>query len=253
MKDQFRTYKIYKAKVISVDPPNKGKKRRIMISPLQHDGAGPYVRSASPPSWVPTSILGSGVTSFPDVGQECLVAEKNSNRHIISYIPKRHSSSYGLLEPRKTPEGGVSFGVQGLERAFINMSRKGTVSLYSNTFAQMEVDGVNKGVLIKSFETKNEFAGGYKHHLYNEEGRTTPSQEVFNRKKDNPAFSDASLELEEPYPTPIPPTSPPYKYVDKAVINSGFNEDNTIYNIETRKNVKSSLTGKDVVTKLSLG
>ena len=253
MKEQFRTYKIYKAKVVSVDPPNKGKKRRIMVSPLQHDGAGPYVKSASPPSWMPTSILGSGVTSFPDVGQECLVAENNSYRHIVSYIPKRHSSPYGLLEPRKTPEGGVSFGIAGMEEAFIDMSRKGTVKMHSNTFAQIGVDGVNKSILIKSFETKNEFAGGYKHHLYNKEGRLTPTQEVFNYKKDNPAFSDTNLELEEPYPTPIPPTNPPYKYVDKAIINSGFNEDNTIYNIETRQNVKSSPTGKDVVTRLALG
>lgn len=248
-------YTVYKAKVVSVDPPSKDgkRKRRIMISPLHHDGAGPWPKSATPPSWIPTSTLGSGVTAFPDVGQECLVAEKGGNRHIIAFTPSQHSSPYGLLEPHKTPEGGVAFGIQGMEKSFIKLDRKGGIGLYSNTFGQIQVRGDQNSVLIKSYEHKNQFAGGFKHHLYDRDDKTTASTEVYTRKKDNPGFTDVNLGTEQGYPTPIPPTSPPYQYVDKAIVNAGFNEDNSVYKLETRQNLSSIPTGKDVFTKLSLG
>lgn len=250
-------YKIYKAKVTKVTvPDDEGEvQRKIYVSQLHHTGSGPWEKEATPPSWMPTDTLGSGVVSFPSVGQECLVAEYEGNRHILAYTPPRGVSPYGMLIPERIEEGAVLFSVKGIDNASIKLNKYGYVGLYSNTFAQSYVDGSKKLVFHKGYNVKQEYAGGYSHALYNKEEKSTPYTQVFTRFKDNPGFDDTRLRTEQTYENPLPPVTPPYTYKDKAIVRAGYIDGESVpYLIETRQaHNQLNPWDKNVITKLRLG
>jgi|AntRauTorcE11898_2_1112593.scaffolds.fasta_scaffold01222_10 hypothetical protein len=250
-------YKIYKAKVVKVSIPNNEgtKQRRIYISPLHHTGMGPVPRDASPPTVLPTSSLGAGIISFPEVGQECLVAEYEGQRHIIGYTQPKGVTPYGMQAPEKLEEGTTIFKAAGIESAQIRIDKYGAVDLFSNTFAQMGVDGTLKKAYMKGYETYNEYAGGYMKNLYNKDTFSTPSTHVFTRFKDSPGFDDSRLRSEQTYESPLPIAPGTYKYADKAIIRSGFISGESIpYKIETRQGINQiNSYDKTVVTQSRFG
>lgn len=251
------TYTIYKARVTKVSIPDNsaGTHRKIYISPLPHDGTGPWERQANPPNFLPTSALGSGVVSYPSPGQECIVGECNGERQILSYIQPHGQSAYGNLIPERLEEGSVMLSVNGLKTSSLRMNKYGYAALFSNAFAQMSVDGTKQEVLMKGKTAKIEYAGGFLHQLYDKETKNTASLQVFTRKKDNPGFSDLDRRIEEGYGAPLPLFQTPYRYVDKAIIKAGHIEDEShLYEIQTRQNVRAAEgQDKNVITELKIG
>ena len=253
----FGEYTIYKAKVVKISiPTNDGSTQRIIyISPLHHTGMGPISRDASPPSVLPTSNLGSGILSFPSIGQECLVAEFQGERHIISYTQPKNVSPYGIQAPTKLEEGTTIFRTAGLESAELRLDKYGGISMFSNNFAQVGVDGKLNLVYLKGYESKNEFAGGYQKHLYAKDTFQTRSQHVYTRFKDNPGFDDTRFRTEQTYETALPIGPGTYQYADKAIVRAGYIEGESIpYKIETRQGINQlNSYDKTVTTELRLG
>jgi len=250
-------YKVYKAKVTKVTiPDSQGSiQREIFITPLPNKGGGVWERPANPPNWLPTSTTGSGVVSYPSPGQECIIAEWGGERHIISYITPRNISPYGNLIPEHLDEGSTVLSSNGLKHASLRMDKYGGVSLFSNMYAQIGVDGTKKEVLAKGRNLKLEYSGGYSHALYNKEDKTTPYVQVFTQIKDNPGFSDVDFRGEEGYGKPLPQITGPYEYPNKAIIRAGHIPQSThVYEIETRQSINPrSLQDKNLTTSFKLG
>lgn len=248
-------YKIYKARVTKISiPDNRGEtQRKIYVSAYPPDGSGTWERPANPPNVFPTNSFGSGLISYPEVGQDCIVAEWRGERQILAYLPPDGLSAYGGLVPDNLAEGSLRFGIKGLNEALIKMTKEGQVTIYSQTFAQMGVDGSASHVFAKSKSFSNEFAGGFIKHNYDKEEKKTPSIAVYKHEKDNPVFSDHALRIEESTGSPLP--RPDYRYKDKAIIRSGFIEDGRHpWELQTRQNIgATSSQDKNVVTMLRMG
>lgn len=249
--------KVYKARVTKVSVPMEDGKtqREIYISPLDSDGGGVWEKSASPPSPLPTSVVGSGMLSYPSVGQECLVAEFTGARHIIGYTQPRGFAPYGQLPPDVLDEGSFQLSVNGIENAKLLLTRKGFAGLISNEFAKVYIDGTDKVFLAKSRTSKIEYAGGQRHDLYDKENEHTQSRHVYTKIKDIRGFSDAAKRLEQGNSVPLPPTTPQYDYADKLVYNYGhIPGENIVYHRKTMQSQNPiNRYDKTVVTSHRIG
>ncbi len=229
--------------------------REIYVSPIDSDGGGVWERTATPPSPLPTSVVGSGLLSYPSVGQECLVAECEGQRNIIAYTQPFGFAAYGQLPPDKLDEGAMQLSVNGLENAKLILNRKGYAALLSNEFAQVSIDGTKKEFLAKSRTSKILYSGGWRFDEYNKETENTLSTHVYTDIKDIRGFSDANRALEQGNSTPLPPMTPAYDYANKVVYNYGnIPGENVVYHRKTMQSQQPlNSYDKTVVTSHRVG
>lgn len=248
-------FKLYKAKVTKISiPDNKGEtQRKIYVSPYPPDGSGAWERIANPPNVFPTNTLGSGLITYPEVGQECIVAEWRGERQILAYTQTRGLSPYGSLIPDNLSEGGIRFGIKGINEALLKMTKEGQVTIYSHAFAQMGIDGSTSTVHTKGKSHIKSFSGGFEYNTYDKETKNTASIAMFIHKKDNPVFSDHFLRIEEVTGDKVP--EPAYEYKNKAIIRSGYIADGEHpWELQTRQNIGAqSRQDKNVATLFRVG
>lgn len=193
------------------------------------------------------------MVSYPEVGQECIVAEWRGERQILAYTQTRGLSPYGSLIPDNLSEGSMRFGIKGLNEALIKMTKEGQVTIYSHAFAQMGINGSTSHVFSNAKSHSKDFAGGFEYNKYDKDTKLTSSVALYNSRKDNPVFSDHNLRIEESTGSPLP--DPSYVYNDKAFIRSGWIPDGEHpWELQTRQNIGApSNQDKNVVTLFRVG
>jgi len=240
-------YKVYRARVVSVEDFEYGDDREnrkaIYISPISLGGDAEEEYFAYPPSALPIDNLGSGVISYPAVGQECLVAEDLETRsvHILTYSVAPGTDQFGdYVEANVPNEGGIIFKVGGFENSILELNKAGKMRLWSNHFARLELDGTSHHLGLGSDTFRQDMFGG--HVVANKSDAGDEATDYiwsFGRNYENPGFSDwerHDVEGSIGLPSPL-------VYVDKAVVRAGNltnADDNTIvcghvYELQTRQ------------------
>jgi hypothetical protein len=260
----MKFYRVYKARVIQIIEAEDNKPE-IVIAPEDFPGEDPIRKYANPPSIIPTSGVGSGMTSIPDVGQLCLVAETDSEYkvNILSYLQPDGVSSHGVLSGEYNSIGGFVFKVGALNKSVFAMDRSGRITMYSDSFSRFEVDGSTKKISRKSRSFVAEYAGGF---IRDDFSATDPvsgiddlttHHSVYTKNLENPGFSDSvAFDIEQPASPP-----PISRYIDKVVLKQGSimnihspdQRYNHVYQLETRQSTGSNRIDKDTVTALRLG
>lgn len=252
----YNMSKIYKAIVTKISIPDKKgqQQRRIYVSPLPYrDFVKPRV--ANPPTPIPTSKYGSGMISYPEIGQECIVFEESGHRQILSYTRPARTSPYGQLIPQNLSEGATTLTADGLKPASLILGKNGQISMFSNLFAQISVDGDQGEVLFKGKMAKIEALGGFQHYLYDKNSKDTQFLSVYYKKKENPGFTDVNKRIEQGYGKLLPKYPSQYTYVDKALVLAGHIPGHShLYEIQTRQGINNVASqDKTVTTSFKVG
>jgi len=248
--------RLYKAFVSSVTTSKEGNHKQIYVQEKVNRGTGARPRPATPPSTLPITQIGSGTLSVPDKGAGCIVLEVSPNeRHIIRYIPHPNTSQWGLLYPPKLQSGTVMFSSNGFYKATLTLSRKGRVTLKSNLFSQLWIDGSANKIFSRSKSLDLNYSGGYWRHSFNKEDKSTSDIQIWTTYQDVEGLSDQKLRTEQGYNAPVPPMVPPYTYKDKVLRSVGtIKGEKALYTLETRQSRKAlTPVDKNIVTKLRLG
>lgn len=262
--------RLFRARVSSVEDVVVGDTRegrkQIYVEPIGYANNATTMQKVYPPSFMPTSTSGSGVWSWPDVGQECIVAvdDQYEEGFIISYTVFPGMDSFGDYIEAETGEvGGVILKVGGYESAKVSMSPGGIIDIGSNRFSRIGFDGTQRLVEIQSMPMRIDFAGGAFVFNYGKEYIDVGIKEVtsnimeFARTYEEPGFSDwEQLCAERTIEVP-----PLVDYVDKCVIRAGYIPNlnkateitKHVFQLDTRQSVGDDHTLKDVITELKLG
>jgi hypothetical protein len=267
--------KIYIARVIGIEKSPTSKEgvfnQTIMVAPLYStiDGGN---RSAYPPSFMPFTILGGGVTSIPSVGTMCLVYDPDwimpgNSVYILGYIPNDAVGPEGLYNPEEQIEGATVFKVGGEVKSCLTLAPGGIMSLYSNPFTFLKLNGTLRTFEVDSNSRAFNYRGGYDYVSYSDKHARTGESQVhearmlLGKRGADLVYEDYDLELEQ-----VNLLAASTKYNDKVVIRSGtiynynanigLNKEKTdignIYQLETRQCTANDYE-KDTVTVLRLG
>lgn len=216
-------YILYRAKVTGVSQPSlDGEVRRVIyVSPINNLNVGDVRKKADPPTPLPTSNLGAGMLSVPALGQECLVAESDTDRIIVSYMQPRGLSPYGVQIPEYIGEGDTLLKATGLDPVELRLSREGVARLYGNEFSQVGIDAAEQRFFLKGREGKIDYNAGQIEFFYNRDTNSSGARHVYTAHKDVSGFSDLHLRPEQGPSAVYPVTEFTYRYPDKAVLYLG--------------------------------
>lgn len=261
---------LFRARVSSVEDIIVGDTRegrkQIYVEPIGYANNATTQQKVYPPNFMPNSVAGSGVWSWPDVGQECIVAvdDQYEEGFIISYTVFPGMDIFGDYIEAETGEmGGVVLKVGGYESAKVAMSPGGIIDIGSNRFSRISIDGTQRFIEIQSMPMRIDFAGGTFVFNYGKEHIDTGIKEItsnvieFARTYEEPGFSDWEQLCAE-RTIEIPPL---VDYVDKCVIRAGYipNFNKTtdtpkhVFQLDTRQSIGDDPKLKDVTTELKLG
>lgn len=261
---------LFRAKVHSVvDVVSGGTKegrKEIYIVPVAATANVEQPMKAYPPNFIPINDTGSGVWSWPEPGQQCIVAKDTNylEAFILSYTVFPGSDIFGnYIEAETGQPGSVILKTGDWEDSKIAMYRDGRMDIQAHRFSRISFDGSSRYLEIQSLPMRIDFAGGAMVFNYKKEAdiinipEITSNTLVFKRSYEQPAAAD--WEQSSAGKEPVIPSQ--FDYVDKCVIRAGYipnfdspyEESKHVFQLDTRQSIGSDTTKKDMITELRIG
>lgn len=251
-------YIIYRGKVTGISQPSDdGQVRRVIyVAPFLSSGAGDIKQPAHPPSPQPTTLLGGGMLTVPEIGQECIVAESPTDRVILSYVNPYGINPYGSQIPDYVGQGDTLFKTSGIDPVEMRLTKQGIARFYGGEFSQIQIDAQEQEYLLKA-RTALTSTMAHRHvHTYSRDTKDAGSTLSYFARKENLGFSDITYEAEDGADQLYPPVGGEvYRYVDKMVQKTGAaSPTGAPFYFDTRQGV-NALTPQDknVLNVLSVG
>jgi|GEM_PF-5558658 len=269
----MKTSYIYIARVVSIEkvPTIRENifRQIIRVVPI-NSVSNNESQIVNPPSFMPFTITGGGVTSIPQEGALCVVLKRSDDSlidQILTYMPYDSVGPEGIFNPEEPDPNAVVLKVGGEDKAALTLAPGGKVGLYSSPQAFFKVDGSIRTIESNIDNLHFNWPAGFETIDYAEEHPTTGIADVteykmlFSKTSELRQVADWDLGLEN-----TNKLAAAFPYNDKVIIRAGtiYNYDASIlvnkekteighvYQIETRQNTLSS-NEKDTVTVLRIG
>ena len=240
----------YRAKIVHVEHLSLGDDRedrlQAYITPISLNSTFDIPKPAQLPNVIPQSSAGSGVFSTPEPGQECIVTDDASTgeSYILSYVVPPGIDAFGdYIESNLPEEGGILFKVGGFENSIIKLERGGIISIKSNQFCRLDLNGGLKRIEMAFKTSRRSWYSGAE-VINCDDSDNANYIFAFGNKYEYPGQSDwENHDVETSIGVPA------QTYVDKAVIKMGASR---TYELQTRQTTGSS-GEKDTISALKLG
>ena len=226
-------------------------------------------RKAYTPSLVPYTEVGSGFMTVPQSGALCVVMYRPNSEYdqIITYTPNEAIGSEGVYNPENLENNEMCIKAGGLVKSLFKIAPEGKISLYSNPFSFIKLDGKTRNLDITTNTAHNYYPFGYELYNYNNKHYLTDAVKVAEYKnllsKAYEAKISADWDLETEEVNLLGVTA---KYIDKVLIRAGtiynynsniannkaLSEIGHVYQIETRQSTYNE-NDKDTISILRLG